>query len=127
MTVNRTTHGVQFNVGISNATYSDVPAGLTQGTTQQPILPGSTTVTEALAAVFPKDPTVAAQILQELAQAGNSTLLRTPGGFRGAARKAIRSLREGKGRAAAAAAGEIEELLEDTELLDMYRAALLES
>lgn len=127
MTVSRTTQSVAFNTGISNAEYTESLAGQTQGQTQKSVLPGSTTVTEALANVFPKDPTVAGQIMGMLAAAGNSTLLRTGGGFRTAAKKTIRTLR-GKGSAAAqAAAHEIETLLDDTELLDRYRASLLET
>ncbi len=127
MTVERTTHGVSFNTGISMAEYNEVPAGQTQGQTQGSILPGSTTVSEALAAVFPKDPTVAGLILGQLAAAGNSLALRTANGFRAAAQKAIRNLRGGKGASAMRAADELDALLEDTDLLDMYRASLLES
>ena len=77
MTIERTTHGVSFNTGISMAEYNEAPAGQTQGQTQGSILPGSTTVSEALAAVFPKDPTVAVLILGQMAAAGNSLALRT--------------------------------------------------
>ena len=127
MNVGRTTYGVSFNTGISMAEYNEAPAGQTPGQTQSAILPGSTTVSEALASVFPKDPTVAGQILGQLAQAGSSTALRTSGGFHAAAKKTIRSLRGKRGSAAAAAARELEGLLADTELLDQYRAALLET
>lgn len=132
MNVNRTTQGVSFNTGISMAEYNEAPAGQTPGQTQRSILPGSTTVSEALANVFPKDPTASGQIMGMLAAAGNSTLLRTGNGFHGAAKKAIRNLRgkkgkDGKGEAAGRAAEELENLLDDTELLDQYRAALLES
>lgn len=127
MALNRVTHGVTFNTGISLAEYNEAPAGQTQGATQGAILPGSTTVSEALAAVFPKDATVGVQILGMLAAAGNSTVLRTSNGFHAAAAKSLRSLR-GKGTAAAkAAADEIEQLLADNELLDFYRSSLLES
>ena len=127
MTIERTTHGVSFNTGISMAEYNEAPAGQTQGQTQGSILPGSTTVSEALAAVFPKDPTVAGLIIGQLAAAGNSLALRTASGFRAAAQKAIRDLRGGHGAAAARAANELDALLEDSDLLDMYRASLLES
>lgn len=132
MNVNRTTQGVSFNTGISMAEYNEAPAGQTPGQTQRSILPGSTTVSEALANVFPKDPTASGQIMGMLAAAGNSTLLRTGNGFHMAAKKAIRNLRgkkgkDGKGEAAGRAAEELENLLDDTELLDQYRAALLES
>lgn len=127
MTLNRVTEGVSFNTGISMSEYNETPAGLTKGQTQGPVLPGSTTVTEALDSVFPRDPTVGGAILGILAAEGNSTLLRTANGFRLATHKAIKSLRGKKGEAAQRAADELEALLDDTELLDFYRASLLES
>ena len=126
MNVNRTTYGVSFNTGISTAEYTESSVGQTPGQTQKSILPGSTTVTEALASVFPKDPTVGGAILNALAQAGNSMLLRTSNGFHAAAKKTIRGLKS-RGPASQRAAGELEALLDDTELLNQYRAALLES
>ena len=127
MNVGRTTYGVSFNTGISMAEYNEAPAGQTAGQTQGSILPGSTTVSEAMENVFPKDPTVAGFILGQLALAGNSLALRTGSGYLAAARKAIGNLRRGKGEAGRRAAAEIESLLEDTEVLERYRAALLES
>ena len=127
MNVSRTTYGVSFNTGISMAEYNEAPAGQTAGQTQGSILPGSTTVSEAMANVFPKDPTVAGFILGQLALAGNSLALRTGSGYLAAARKTIGNLRRGKGEAGRRAADEIEALLEDTEVLEHYRAALLES
>lgn len=127
MTVSRTTHPVSFNTGISDAQYTETPAGQTPGLTQKPVLPGSTTVSEALANVFPRDPTVAGQIMGMLAAAGNSVLLRTGGGYRKAALKTVSALRGKGGAAAEAAAHEIEILLDDADLLDRYRASLLES
>lgn len=127
MTLNRVTEQVNFNTGISLAEYNEVPVGQTPGHTQGQILPGSTTVSEALASIFPKDPTVMGTILSMLAEAGNSTALRTANGFHFAALKTIRSLREKGSDKAVAAARELECLMADTEVLDRYRAALLES
>lgn len=127
MTLNRVTEQVNFNAGISLAEYNEAPVGQTPGRTQGQILPGSTTVSEALSAIFPKDPTVMGTILAMLAEAGNSTALRTANGFHSAALKTIRALREKGTDKAAAAACELENLMADTEVLDRYRAALLES
>jgi len=129
MNLNRVTSGVTFNTGISMSEYNDVPAGQTKGQTQGAVLPGSTTVSEALDSVFPRDPTVGASILGQMAAEGNSVALRSANGFRRATHKTIRSLKDRKGRSPAAerAAAELEALLEDTELLDFYRASLLES
>ena len=125
--IDRITQGVQFNAGISTAEWTDGAVGQTAGPTQQALLPGSTTVSEALAAVFPKDASVAGELLAALAAAGNSPVLRTNGGFASEARRTIRRLREKGGASAAAAADELERLLNDTELLEMYRSALLET
>jgi len=126
ISMQRVTQGVTFEHGIRDTQYSEKPVGLTLGGTQSPIMPGSTTVSEALADVFPKDPTVSGLIAEALAAAGDSPELRTAKGFAQAARKALRSLRGG-GEKAAKAAAEIENLMNDTELLDAYRASLLES
>ncbi len=127
MSLERVTQGVNFNTGISMAEYNQAPAGQTPGQTQGSILPGSTTVSEALANVFPKDPTIGGQIVGMLAAAGSAMPLRTSNGFHFAAAKAIKSLRGKNTRASLAAARELETLLDDTELLDRYRASLLES
>ena len=127
MNLNRVTEQVNFNTGISMAEYNEAPVGQTPGRTQGQILPGSTTVSEALTTLFPKDPTVMGTILSMLAEAGSSTALRTSNGFHFAAKKTIRSLREKGSDKAKAAARELENLMADTELLDRYRAALLES
>ena len=127
MTLNRVTEGVSFNTGISMAEYNEAPAGQTKGMTQGTVLPGSTTVSEAIDSVFPKDPTVESAVLAALAAEGASTRLRTSRGFRQAAQGAIRSLRGKNTEKSKRAAEEIDALLEDTELLDFYQASLLES
>ena len=127
VSLNRVTQGVTFDNGIRTAEYNEKPVGQTLGQTQQSLLPGETTVSEALESVFPKDPTVGGLISAALAQEGSLMALRTAHGFRSAATRTMRTLRGSKGRAAQAAADEIEALLEDTDLLDRYRASLLES
>ena len=127
VSLNRVTQGVSFDNGIRTAEYNEKPVGQTLGQTQQPLLPGETTVTEALESVFPKDPSVGGLIAGVLAQEGSLMKLRSAHGFRSAATRTVRTLRGSKGRAAQAAADEIEALLDDADLLDRYRAALLES
>ena len=127
MNLGRVAESVSFNTGISMAEYNEAPAGQTPGQTQRSILPGSTTVSEALASVFPRDTTVGGQIVGLLAEAGASTLLRTSNGFHAAARHANGTLRGKGGRTAERASAELEGLLADTELLDFYRASLLET
>ena len=127
MELNRVTSGVRFDTGISTADWTRGTVGQTPGQTQGPLLPGSTTVTETLKSLFPTDASVGAEIMEALAAAGGSPLLRTANGFRAAAVRTIRALRGRKGAKADAAARELESLLADTELLDHYRAALLET
>ena len=88
MELNRVTSGVRFDTGISNADWTSGVVGQTPGQTQEPLMPGSTTVTEALKSIFPTNVSVGEEIM---------------------------------------AARELENLLADTELLDHYRAALLET
>ena len=128
--IDRVTSSVQFNTGISTAEWTNGQVGQASGQTQHAILPGSTTVSEALAAVFPKDVSISGEIMVALAAMGNSTVLRSSSGFGRAARKAIKNLKaraQQKGGAADRAASELEGLLADTDLLDMYRASLLET
>lgn len=127
MALNRVTQGVTFDHSILEAEYTEKPVGQALGNTQHALLPGETTVSEALANVFPKDPTVAGLIAGALAKAGSSMSLRSARGFRSAALRTVAKLRGSKGKAAQAAADEIDALLADSELLDGYRAALLES
>lgn len=127
MNVNRTTESVSFNTGISMAEYNESPVGQTQGQTQKPILPGSTTVSEALAGVFPKDETVTALVLLRLVAEGAAPAFRTAHGFRSAAERTAEALRRKGTDAANRAAEELERLLSDSELLDQYRSSLLES
>ena len=126
MTAGRITSAVQFNTGISTADWTSGVVGQTPGQTQKTLLPGSTTVSEALNEVFATE-TLGVELLAQLAAAGGAVQLRTSGGFGRTMRRTIRTLRGKKGEKADAAARELEALLADTELLDRYRAALLES
>ena len=126
LNVSRTTEPLRFDTGIGNASFAEVMDSPVNGQPQRALLPGSTTVTQAVDALFPSDRAVADEIMSALV-ARNSILLRTSGGFNIAARKAAQTLR-GLGTAAAdAAAHEIETLLADTDLFERYRMALLET
>ncbi len=127
MELNRVTSGVRFDTGISNADWTNGTVGQTPGQTQTPLMPGSTTVSEAIQDVFPTNTSIGGEIMAALSLAANAPELRTASGFHAAAVKTIRSLRKRKGAKAGAAARELENLLADTELLDQYRAALLET
>ena len=126
LNISRTTEPLRFDTGIGNASFAEVMDSPVNGQPQRALLPGSTTVTQAVDALFPSDRAVADEIMSALV-ARNSILLRTSGGFNIAARKAAQTLR-GLGTAAAdAAAHEIETLLADTDLFERYRMALLET
>lgn len=126
MTVSRTTDPLRFDVGIGRADYADVMSSPVEGTPQKALLPGTTTVTQAIDEMFPPDRSVDGEVMRALV-AGNSVALRTPNGFADAARSTLRSLRERGSDAADSAALEIENLLADADLLEHRRLALLET
>ncbi len=126
MKTRRTTEGIRFDRGISIAEYNEMPFGQSKAVHEPSLLPGATTVSEALMSVFPEGDSITGEIMQALV-AGNSAYLRTPRGFNETARQTIRLLREKEGPAAAAAVRELTGLLADTELFEQYRATLLES
>ena len=126
LNVSRTTEPLSFNTGIGNAEFAEVfesPAG---GETPNALLPGSTTVTQAVDALFPTELAVRDEIMTALV-AGNTPRLRTPGGFNETAHRALGALHASRTEAADAAAREIETLLADTDLFEHYRASLLET
>lgn len=126
MNVSRTTDPLRFDVGIGSAGYADVISSPVAGEPQKSILPGTTTVSQALDELFPPDRSVGGEIMNALV-AGNHAGLRTSGGFSEAARGAVRSLRGRRTDVADRAAHELEDLLADADLLERCRLALLET
>lgn len=126
MRIRRAIETIRFDSGISMAEYAEVPAGAEEGESQRSLLPGSTTVSQALANIFPEGQSVGGEIMSALV-AGNSAFLRTPAGFKETARRTLRELRGKKGEAARLAVKELEGLMADTEVFEQYRAALLET
>lgn len=124
--VSRTTEPLRFDVGIGRAGYADVIDTPAAGEPQKSLLPGTTTVTQALDELFPPDLSVDGEIMRAMVS-GNPAALRTPGGFSDAARRTVQSLRDAKTEAADMAAYEIEGLLADADLLERCRMALLET
>ena len=124
--VSRTTEPLSFNTGIGSASFAEVMDTPASGEPQKSLLPGSTTVTQAVDALFPTDRAVKDEIMSALV-AGNTAYLRTPGGFNETARRTVRTLRDCRTAAADGAAREIETLLADTDLFEHYRMALLET
>lgn len=124
--MSRTTEPLRFDTGIGSAGFAEIMDSPVAGQPQKTLLPGSTTVTQAIDELFPPDRSVGGEIMCALV-AGNSAILRTPSGFSQTARSAVRALRERGSRAADDAAAEIETLLSDTDLLERYRMSLLET
>ena len=125
LNVSRTTEPLRFDTGIGQAGYAEVMDSPIAGQPQKTLLPGSTTVTQAIDELFP-DRSVGGEIMNALV-AGNSAVLRTPSGFAQTARSAMRALKDRGSPAADNAAAEIETLLADTDLLERYRMSLLET
>jgi len=126
LNVSRTTDPLRFDTGIGQAGYAEVMDTPAAGQPQKALLPGSTTVTQAVDALFPTDRSVGEEIMRALV-AGNSAFLRTPGGFNQTARDVVQSLRGRRTAAADVAANEIENLLADSDLFERYRMSLLET
>ena len=126
LNVSRTTEPLSFNTGIGSASFAEVLNTPASGEPQKTLLPGSTTVTQAIDALFPTERAVRDEVMSALV-AGNTAYLRTPGGFNEAAHRAVRMLKETGTEASGRAAREIETLLADTDLFEHYRMALLET
>jgi len=126
LNVSRTTEPLRFDTGIGNASYAEIIDSPAAGQPQKTLLPGSTTVSQAIDALFPTDRAVGDQIMAALV-AANPVALRTPSGFLSAARSAARALRSRGSAASDAAAREIETLLADADLFERCRLALLET
>jgi len=126
LTVSRTTEPLRFDVGIGSADFAEVMDSPVVGQPQKSLLPGSTTVSQALDEIFPTDRSVSAEVMNALV-AENPVSLRTPGGFGRAARASAHSLRSRRTATADDAAQEIENLLADSDLFEHYRLALLET
>lgn len=126
MNVKRTTEPLQFNVGIGEAKYAEIFDSPVVGQPQRQLLPGSTTVTQALDSIFPQEVSVSGEIMRAMV-AGNPMSLRTSTGFNMSAREAVDVLRSFDTDASERAALEIDNLLADTDLFEHYRLALLET
>ena len=124
--VSRTTQPLRFDTGIGNASFAEVVFAPGEGQPQKPLLPGTTTVSQAVDELFPAGRDVGNGIMEGLV-AGNPASLRTPTGFGTAARDAVAALRGAATPVSLAAAEELEALLEDVDLFERYRMSLLET
>lgn len=126
LNVSRTTEPLSFNTGIGSASFAEVVKTPLNSEAERALLPGSTSVSQAVEGLFPAGKSVAGEIMSALV-AENTARLRTPSGFAQAARDAAQELRATKSEAGEAAAKEIETLLGDMDLFEHYRMALLET
>ena len=126
LNISRTTEPLSFNTGIGSASFAEVINAPGAGEPQKTLLPGSTTVTQAVDALFPTERAVRDEIMSALV-AGNTPSLRTSGGFNEAARSTVKTLRDAHTTPADNAAHEIETMLADADLFERYRMALLET
>jgi hypothetical protein len=124
--VSRTTEPLRFDTGIGSASFAEIMDTPVAGQPQKALLPGSTTVTQAIDELFPTDRSVGGEVMRSLVES-NPPALRTSSGFGNAARSALSDLRNRGTSAADAAAHEIEALLADTDLFERYRMSLLET
>lgn len=124
--VSRTTEPLRFDVGIGKAGFAELLNSPVDGQPQKSLLPGGTTVSQAIDEIFPTDRSVGGEIMKALV-AENSPTLRTPGGFGNMAHQALKSLRENRSPVFDRAANEIENLLADTDLFEHYRLSLMET
>ena len=124
--VSRSTEPLRFDVGIGQAGFAEVVDAPLAGQLQKSLLPGTTTVTQAIDEMFPPDRGVVGDVMRALVS-GNSADLRTPSGFNAAARRSVATLHKRGSAASDEAAREIENLLSDTDLFEHYRMSLLET
>ena len=126
LNISRTTEPLRFDVGIGSAGFAEVMDSPVVGQPQKSLLPGATTVSQAIDDLFPTDRSVGGEILRALVSE-NHAALRTPSGFNSMARRTLSSLRERKSDVFDKAAHEIENLLADQDLFEHYRLSLMET
>ena len=124
--VSRTTEPLRFDTGIGNASFAEIIDAPGAGQPQRSLLPGSTTVTQAVDNLFPVDKSVEGELMSAMVE-HNTVNLRTSSGFSSAAHSVLKALRNQNTPSSDAAAHEIEILLADTDLFERYRMSLLES
>lgn len=123
----RISDGIRFDTGIGHTDYSDKPVGQSTGHPSTALLPAGTTVSEAIKDVFNFGATVNDEIMQLLTATYANPKFRTASGFHAAMKKALQNLKNSKGKHSGEAFRVLEELMEDTDLLEQYRASIVES
>ena len=123
----RVTNSISFNTNVKTTEFDESQqlATIRQNDTA-PLLPSGTAVTEQIKQVF-NFTTVEAELLHFMEAACQNPTLRSAQEFQQALRKTIENLRQQHGDHPSKAAQVLQQLLEDKQLLDWYRAMIVDN
>ncbi len=124
---NRVTNSISFNTNVRTTEFDDSQqlAALRQND-MAPLLPSGTAVTEQIKQVF-NFTTVEAELLHFMEAACQNPTLRSAQEFQQALRKTFENLKQNHGDHPSKAAQVLQQLLEDKQLLDWYRAMIIDN
>ena len=123
----RVTTAISFNTNVKTTEFDESQqlATIRQNDTA-PLLPSGTAVTEQIKQVF-NFTTVEAELLHFMEAACQNPTLRSAQEFQQALRKTFENLRQQHGDHPSKAAQVLQQLLEDKQLLDWYRAMIVDN
>lgn len=124
---NRVTNSISFNTNVRTTEFDESKqlASMRQNETA-PLLPSGTSVTEQIKQVFNFN-TVEAELLHFMEAACQNPNLRSAQEFQQALRKTFENLKQNHGDHPSKAAQVLQQLLEDKQLLDWYRAMIIDN
>jgi uncharacterized membrane-anchored protein YjiN (DUF445 family) len=124
---NRVTNSISFNTNVRTTEFDESKqlASMRQNETA-PLLPSGTSVTEQIKQVFNFN-TVEAELLHFMESACQNPNLRSAQEFQQALRKTFENLKQNHGDHPSKAAQVLQQLLEDKQLLDWYRAMIIDN
>ena len=124
---NRVTNSISFNTNVRTTEFDETKqlASMRQNETA-PLLPSGTSVTEQIKQVFNFN-TVEAELLHFMETACQNPALRSAQEFQQALRKTFENLKQQHGDHPSKAAQVLQQLLEDKQLLDWYRAMIIDN
>ena len=124
---NRVTNSISFNTNVRTTEFDDSKqlAAMRQNDAA-PLLPAGTAVTEQIKQVFNFN-TVEAELLRFMEAACQNPNLRSAQEFQQALRKTFDKLKQNHGDHPSKAAQVLQQLLEDKQLLDWYRAMIIDN
>ena len=124
---NRVTNSISFNTNVRTTEFDESRqlAAIRQNDTA-PLLPSGPAVTEQIKQVFNFN-TVEAELLHFMEAACQNPALRSAQEFQQALRKTLENLKQQHGDHPSKAAQVLQQLLEDKQLLDWYRAMIVDN